>query len=63
MLVGVQGSVSHIAAGSYPVQKDSLYRGQIQKLLQCYQKTIPTDSSYYNDSEKYSLNYLRRTVS
>ena len=40
MLVGVQGSLFHIAAGSHPVQEalgsqDSLYRGQIQKLLQC----------------------------
>ena len=57
MLVGVQGLLFHIAAGSHPVQEawgsqDSLYRGQIQKLLQCCQKTIPTDSSYYNDSEK-----------
>ena len=40
MLVWVQGSPFHIAAGSHPVQEawgsqDSLYRGQIQKLLQC----------------------------
>ena len=40
MLVWVQGSIFHIAAGSHPVQEswgsqDSLYRGQIQKLLQC----------------------------
>ena len=39
MLVWVQGSPFHIAAGSHPVQEawesqDSLYRGQIQKLLQ-----------------------------
>ena len=44
MLVGVQGSLFHIAAGSHPVQEeawgshDSLYSGQIQKLLQCCQK-------------------------
>ena len=40
MLVWVQGSPFYIAAGSHPVQEawgsqDSLYRGQIQKLLQC----------------------------
>ena len=40
MLVWVQGSPLDIAAGSHPVQEawgsqDSLYRGQIQKLLQC----------------------------
>ena len=39
MLVWAQGSPFHIAAGSHPVQEawgsqDSLYRGQIQKLLQ-----------------------------
>ena len=56
MLVWVQGSPFHIAAGSHPVQEawgsqDSLYRGQIQKLLQL-SKTIPRDSSCYNDSEK-----------
>ena len=42
ILVWVQGSLFHIAAGSHPVQKtwgsqDSLYRGQIQ-MLQCCQK-------------------------
>ena len=40
MLVWVQGSPFHIAAGTHPVQEawgsqDSLCRGQIQKLLQC----------------------------
>ena len=40
MLVWIQGSPFHIAAGSHPVQEawgsqDNLYRGQIQKLLQC----------------------------
>ena len=40
MLVWVQGSPFHIAAGSYPVQEawgsqDSSKRGQIVKLLQC----------------------------
>ena len=39
MLVWVQGSLFHIAAGSHPVQEaggsqDNLYRCQIQKLLQ-----------------------------
>ena len=43
MLVWVQGLPLHIAAESHPVQEawgsqDSLYMGQIQKLLQCYQK-------------------------
>ena len=43
MLVWVQGSPFHIAARSHPVQEawgsqDSLYRGQIQKFLQCCQK-------------------------
>ena len=43
MLVWVQGSLCHIAAGSHPIQEawgsqDSLYRGQIQKFLQCCQK-------------------------
>ena len=38
MLVWVQGSPFHIAAGSHPVEEawgsqDSLYRGQIQKLV------------------------------
>ena len=53
MLVWVQESLYHIAAGSHPVQEawgsqDSLYRGQIQKLLQCCRsRTILTDSSCY----------------
>ena len=39
MLVWGQGSIFHIAAGSHPAQEalgsqDSLYMGQIQKLLQ-----------------------------
>ena len=54
-LVWIQGSLCHIAAGSHPVQEawgsqDSLYIGQIQKLLQCCQKLhMPTGSSCYND--------------
>ena len=40
MLVWVQGSPFHIAARSHPAQEawgsqGSLYRGQIQELLQC----------------------------
>ena len=40
MLVWVQGSSFHIAAGSHPVQEawgsqDSLYKGHIQKLIEC----------------------------
>ena len=65
MLVWDQGPF--IATGSHTVSlgsQDSLYRGQIQKLLQCCQKFIPTDSSCYNDSEKkYTLTYLRSSVS
>ena len=43
MLVWGQGSIFQIAAESHPVQEawgsqDSLYRGQIQKLLRCCQK-------------------------
>ena len=68
MLVGVQGSLCHIAAGSYPVQdawgsQDSLYRGQIQKLLQCCQKPYQQILLIIMIKKKYSLTYLRRTVS
>ena len=57
MLVGVQGSLFHIAAGSQPVQEtwgsqDSLYKGQIQKVASLLSRPIPTDSSCYTDSEK-----------
>ena len=56
MLVGVQGSLFHIVTGSHPVQKawgpqDSL-KGSNSKVASMLSKTIPRDSSYYNDSEK-----------
>ena len=68
MLVGVQGSLFHIAARSHPVQEawgsqDSLYRGQIQKLLQCCRDPYQQISLVKTIQKKYSLNYLRRTVS
>ena len=67
MLVWVQGSPFHIAAGSHPVQEawgsqDSLYRGQIQKLLQCCQKPYQQMPLVITIQKKYSLAYLRRTV-
>ena len=45
MLIEVQGSPFHIAAGSHPVQKawgseDSLYRGQIQSCFNVV-KNVP----------------------
>ena len=46
MLVWVQGSPFHIAAGSHPVQEAW---GSQDSMLS---KTIPTDFSKYNDSEK-----------
>ena len=60
MLVGVQGSRFHTAAGSQPVQEDwgsqdSLYRGQFQKIPSMLSKPIPTDSSCYTDSEELEL--------
>ena len=69
MLVGVQGSLFHIAAGSHPDgtesvgSQDSLYRGQIQKLLQCCQKPYQQIPLIITIQKKYSLTYLRRTVS
>ena len=68
MLVWVQGSPLHIAAGSHPVQEalgsqDSLYRGQIQNLLQCCQKPYQHIPLVITIQKKYSLTYLRRTVS
>ena len=68
MLVWVQGSLFHITAGSHPVQKawgsqDSLYRGQIQKLLQCCQEPYQQIPLVTTIQKKYSLTYLRRTVS
>ena len=63
MLIWIQGSLCHIAAGSHPVQEawgsqDSLYRGQIQKLRQCCQKPYQQIRLV---QKKYSLTYLRRT--
>ena len=68
MLVWVQGSPFHIAAGSHPVQEawgsqDSLYRGQIQKLLQRCQKPFQQIPHVITIQKKYSLTYLRHTVS
>ena len=68
MLVWVQGSPFHIAAGSPPVQEawgsqDSLYRGQIQKLLQCCREPYRQIPLVLKIQKKYSLTYLRRTVS
>ena len=68
MLVWVQGSPFHIAAGSHPVQEawgsqDSLYRGQIQKLLQCCREPYQQIPLVITIQKKYSLTYLRRTVS
>ena len=68
MLVWGQGSIFHIAAGSHPVQEawgsqDSLYRGQIQKLLQCCQKPYQQIPLVITIQKKYSLTYLRRIVS
>ena len=56
MLVWVQGSIFRIAARSHPVQEswgsqDSL-QGSNSKVALKLSKTIPTDSSGYNDSEK-----------
>ena len=68
MLVWVQGSLLHIAAGSHPVQEvwgsqDSLYRGQIHKLLQCCREPYQQIPLVITIQKKYSLTYLRRTVS
>ena len=57
MLVGVQGSLFHIAAGSHPVQGlNSKITSMLSKTMptdSSYHKTIPTDSSYHNDKLKY----------
>ena len=68
MLVWVQGSPFHIAAGSHPVQEawgsqDSLYRGKIQKLLQCCREPYQQIPLVLTIRKKNSLTYLRRTVS
>ena len=67
MLVWVQGSPFHIAAGSHPVQEawgsqDSLYRGQIQKLLQCCREPYQQIPLVITIQKKYSLTCPRRTV-
>ena len=67
-LVLVQESPFHIAVGSHPVQEawgsqDSLYRGQIQKLLQCCREPYHQIPFVITIQKKYSLTYLRRTVS
>ena len=68
VLVWVQGSPFHIVDGSHPVQEawglqDSLYRGQIQKLLQCCQKPYQQIPLVITIQKKYSLTYPRHTVS
>ena len=68
MLAWVQGSPFHIATGSHPAQEawgsqDSLYRGQIQKLLQCCREPYQQIPLGITIQIKYSLIYLRRTVS
>ena len=56
MLVWVQGSLFHIAAGLHPVQEAW---GSQDKL-----RTILTDfSCYITIQKKYSLTYLRHTIS
>ena len=62
MLVWVQGSPFHSAAGSHPVQEawgsqDSLYRGQIQTLLQCCQEPFQQIPLVITIQKDYSLTY------
>ena len=66
MLVWVQGSLFHIAAGSHSVQEvwgsqDGLHMGQIQKLLQCCQKPYQQIPLLLTIQKKYSFTYLRCT--
>ena len=68
MLVWVQGSPFHVAAGLHHVQEvwgsqDSLYRGQLQKLLQCCREPYQQIPLVITIQKKYRLTYLRRTVS
>ena len=65
MLVWVQGSPFHIAAGLHPVQEvwGSQDRCQIQKLLQCCREPYQQIPLIITIQQKYSLTYLRRTVS
>ena len=63
MLVWVQGSPFHIAAGTHSVQEawgsqDSLYRGQIQKLLQCCREPYHQIPLVITIQKEYSLTYL-----
>ena len=63
MLVWVQGSPFHIAAGSHPVQEawgsqDSFYRGQIQKILQCCREPYHQIPLVITIQKKYTLTYL-----
>ena len=67
MLVWVQGSPFHITARSHSVQEtwgsqDSLYRGQIQKLLECCREPYHQIPLVIMIQKKFSLTYLRRTV-
>ena len=56
MLVWVQGLPFHIAAGSHPVQEAWGYKiictRSNSKVGSMLSRTIPTDSSCFNDSEK-----------
>ena len=68
MLVWVKGSPFHTAARSHPVQdawglQDSLNRSQIQNLLQCCKEPYQQIPLVITIQKKYSLAYLRRTVS
>ena len=63
MLVWVLGTIFHIADGSHPVQEtwgsqDSLYRGQIQNLLEFCQKPYQQIPLVITIQKKYSLTYL-----
>ena len=67
MLVWVQGSPFHIAAGSHPVQEawwsqDSLYRGQIQNLLKLLSKPYQQIPLVITIQKMYSLTQ-KQTVS
>ena len=69
MWVRVQGSPCHIAAGSHPVQEAGghkiVYTGV--KFKSCFKVVKnhqpPTNGVCLTIQEKYSLTYLRRTVS
>ena len=68
MLVWIQGSQFRVAAGSHPVQEawgsqGSLYRGQIQKLLQCCREPYQQIPLVITIQKKYYLTYLQRAIS